>query len=238
MPPWKYKLFGSKRKDRYDAEILYFDTITKDFFNKLKKNKLLKNTWIIITADHGEEFGEHGRKMGHGRTLYSEVLRVPLIFYNKDVTKEERKIKSRVRLIDLAPTVLDLAGIPKPKLIDGVSLKREITEKVLTESGDLQAISQVGLNDLIKNKNLISIIDGDYKYIHDSISGKEELYNLENDPKERINLAKSAPETLAEFRKIRDNYMSTKRLAIKRVVPDDEFNKELKEQLRSIGYLQ
>ena len=91
--------------------------------NLLKEQNLMKNTYIIITSDHGEEFKDHG-SFGHNHTLYNELVHVPLIIQGPGIPKKTR-IADKVRLIDIFPTIFDLLGVHNKISsfnIDGISL--------------------------------------------------------------------------------------------------------------------
>jgi arylsulfatase A-like enzyme len=114
---------GALRKllARYDAEIRYTDETLRDLLDHFRRNGLLDNAAVIILADHGEEFFDHGRK-GHRRTLYEEVLRVPLILHFPGAPTEARRVPDIVSLIDVFPTVCELMGVDCEYAGPGVSL--------------------------------------------------------------------------------------------------------------------
>ena len=196
------------------------------------------NTWVIITADHGEEFMEHGNeRWGHGVTLYQEVLKVPLIFHHPSEAVSGKRVHQQVRLIDVAPTILDLLRIPIPDDMDGVSLAHDVVETAEVERQDLMAFSQVGLNDAAPDKNLIAATTPEHKYILDLVSGDEELYDLNLDPGETRNVATSHPDVA---RKFREEVLRFRRIQMAKrstIVEGVEIDDELREQLRSLGYL-
>ena len=96
-----------------DAEI-------RTLFDELEQLGFLDNALIVITADHGEEFGEHGR-MGHGFTLFNGVMRIPLIIVAPGFPAG-RVVEENVSLVDVAPTLLELLGLPAPPTFEGRSL--------------------------------------------------------------------------------------------------------------------
>ena len=104
----------------YDASIRYTDEVLARFFAALDTLGLAGETTIIITADHGEELADHGR-LGHTQ-LYPESLRVPLVVIHPDLAGG-RRIPGPVSSVDLAPTLLDLAGISSPEELAGASLR-------------------------------------------------------------------------------------------------------------------
>jgi len=176
---------------KYDTEIFYLDRQIEELLKKLEELEIKNNTIIIITADHGEEFGEHGG-VYHGRTLYEEVIHVPLIvYYPKDFNP--KMIEKKVGTIDIFPTILDILKMKIPENIDSVSLLPLIKnegkynrEYVLSE---LEVDKYESIYEIIINQKAIS-----YEYwklieINPEkgryVSG---LFNLKSDPQEKENL--------------------------------------------------
>lgn len=104
---------------RYNASIRYVDEVLRGFFDDLRKVGLLGQTAVIITSDHGEAFGEHGR-LGHEQT-YPEELLVPLVIIHPGLDRGYR-VATPVELIDIAPTVLDLLSVDSEMPMSGRSL--------------------------------------------------------------------------------------------------------------------
>ena len=104
----------------YDGEIAWVDRQLGRLVEGLAARGLERTTLIVLTSDHGEEFLEHGR-LGHGRTLYEEQLRVPLLLHHASLPPERRR--EPVSLIDVAPTLLELAGLEPPSELPGRSLR-------------------------------------------------------------------------------------------------------------------
>lgn len=106
--------------DRYDGGVRQASTELGDFFDFLEASGALEDTIVVLTSDHGEELGEHGQ-IGHERSLFRELLEVPLIVYVPGV--EPRSVDSgTVGLAEVVPTVLELLGVPPPASLDGTSL--------------------------------------------------------------------------------------------------------------------
>jgi len=140
-------------------------------------------------------------------TLYDEVVRVPLIVYSRNLAKwqEGMHVTQQVRTFDIAPTILDLAKLAIPDQMEGVSLQQFMTGWLRFTRPDLAAFSQVGLNDVAANKDLVAYTTPKLKYIYDFRNGTEELYNLKKDPKEQRNLTGEQPEEAAKLRqKVRE----------------------------------
>jgi len=106
--------------DNYDREIRFVDGQLRDLVGALDEHGLRASTAIVVLSDHGEEFGEHGY-FQHGTALYEESLRVPLVFSGPDIPVG-RRVAEQVSLIDVLPTLLQLADVPAPEGLDGRSL--------------------------------------------------------------------------------------------------------------------
>jgi arylsulfatase A-like enzyme len=106
----------------YDGEIRFTDEILGKILAAIEKRGRMQNTLLVITADHGEEFFEHGGK-GHQRTLFDEVVRVPLIARWPERFTAGSRVRDQVRLVDLMPTLLACAGVEKHPDVQG----RDIT---------------------------------------------------------------------------------------------------------------
>jgi len=109
---------------RYDAEVAFSDHEIGRFYDGLLERGLSDNTWLIVTADHGEEFWEHHRFL-HGHALYDELLRVPLVIVppmGVEGFVRGAVVDAQVQLEDIVPTLLELAGLRAPLALDGVSL--------------------------------------------------------------------------------------------------------------------
>jgi arylsulfatase A-like enzyme len=114
-------------QDAYDAEVLAIDEGLRALAAALDARGLLETSLLVVTADHGEEFQEHGG-MGHGRTLYDEVLHVPLVIRTPGQGRGV-VVDRLVSSVDVAPTILEVAGVPPRPTFEGVSLARDLTAR-------------------------------------------------------------------------------------------------------------
>jgi len=113
----------------YDGEIAWVDRQIARLIDALEQRGVLAETLVVLTSDHGEEFLDHGR-LGHGRTMYQEQLHVPLVFRHDSLPRERRP--EPVSLVDVAPTLLALAGVEPPVGLPGRSLLAPVSsERVL-----------------------------------------------------------------------------------------------------------
>jgi arylsulfatase len=170
---------------RYDEGINYSDALVGDFLEKLRAGKLLDNAVVIITADHGEGLFDHDYFF-HDFNLYEDTLRVPLLVRAPGLAAGE--VTEQVALIDLLPTVLDLAGIAPPEGAQGLSLRPLLygREPGAAFSRDIFSESGVGGK---------AVRSGKWKLIW--APGRAELYDLESDPGEKKDLAAKEKKTVA-----------------------------------------
>lgn len=130
-PPAEFDRFGvadvpetlplKKQDALYRGEILYTDQQMQRLLDSLDALNLADNTVLIVTADHGEAFGERGI-VGHGHDLTQEIMHIPLLIRAPGVAKPGLRVEGRASLVDIPPTVLDLAGVPIPPSVQGRTL--------------------------------------------------------------------------------------------------------------------
>jgi len=168
----------------YDGEISYVDEKLQEIFDIIEKLDILDDTLIIITSDHGESMTEHEIYFDH-HGLYETTTHIPLIIKPQGRFKP-RKIKEMVQHIDLMPTILELAGIKMHSKLDGRSL-------VPLLKGEGKGCKEVYMNECLYQAK-IAIRTEDWKFIIAIDKGvhpeapDRELYNLKDDPEEKINL--------------------------------------------------
>ncbi len=126
----------------YDAQIRYLDDLVDELLNGLQERGLLENTVVVLTADHGDEFLEHGG-LGHGTSVYGELLRVPLILSFPPLLEPGRRVEHLTQHIDLAPTLLDLLGLAQPSSFRGSNLF-EPADLIFAENGAWRATYAAG----------------------------------------------------------------------------------------------
>ena len=117
-PPAPY---DKRFSDPYDGEIAYADASLGKLFTYLRQHGLYEHTIIVMMSDHGESLGAHGEAM-HGIFLYDETIRVPLIIKLPGELLARRRVPTRVRLVDVAPTLLSMLSLPLPPTFQGESL--------------------------------------------------------------------------------------------------------------------
>jgi arylsulfatase A-like enzyme len=215
----------------YDSEISFADEYIGSFLDNLKEIGLYDDSFIIITANHGQEFMERGDYwIGNGRTLYRELIRVPLI------TKLPRSLKGRVieegvGLVDLNQTIITSAGL---KIPEGY----EYDGQPLSLSGDEQVDTRPIFVTTEKGATLQAVIKDGWKLIFDSETRLTRLYNLAQDPAESKDVASSHAEKLREMETLLYEWDYSTRLKRSRYeAKEPRFTPQEWQQLKSRGYL-
>ena len=187
---------------QYDGEIACTDAMLGRFWATLKELNLWDSTAILLTADHGESFFEHGTK-GHKNDLYVESLHVPLIIKSPD--QRIGRVDDRlVNLIDLHPTILELAGVDPGPTIHGRSIlgvPRSTTDPVYFELETSWYFTRRTTGEKYKkSEHWRAVLAGDRKLIHQEEDGRWELYDLTADPAEQSPLIATGDEEKARLR--------------------------------------
>jgi arylsulfatase A-like enzyme len=209
----------------YDGGIRYTDQYIGRLLADLEDNGLLDETILIVLADHGEEFWDHD-SLGHGHTIYQEQLHVPLLWRLPHARLGGRRVDAVVRLVDVAPTVLEALHFPPEASFEGESLLPLLRGE---ERQQRVAVSQAA--------GLKSVIDYPWKLILDTETRQSELYNLAADPEEETSLAGSE---IAQLRRLKEllTTESGPRVTDEERPGEEEISDELREQLKALGYLQ
>jgi arylsulfatase A-like enzyme len=215
-------------KAQYDASIYYTD----EYFGKLLKNldemKLLDNTIIVFTADHGEAFLEH-RFFLHNE-VYKQLMHVPLII-RLPAGCNGRTIKTPVGLEDITPTILSLVDVDIPEMVTGEQLP--MTSAVNRPERQFYGYYQFGSKEFFDE---FSLMEGDWKLVYQKYpNGKwqSELYNIAEDPEEQSPIT-AQTERRAKLHKDLLNWMnSPPSIGSNKIMIDPETIKHLK----SLGYV-
>jgi choline-sulfatase len=212
---------------RYDQEVAYVDAAIGELMLALQERGLYENTIVVVTADHGEGFLEHG-KLLHSFAPYEEVLRVPLIFrLPTSLLTPVPEVDAPAGLVDLMPTLLDLAGLPPASQAQGTSLVplmrgEPASERwIFAESADAVAVRD-------STHKLIRFHDGNF-----------EFYDLETDPAEQspetaacVDLCSQLAEQLVGHQRAMSELRRIDQEGGTAVLDQEEL-----EELRSLGYL-
>lgn len=181
--------------DAYDGSIAYLDRQLGELFAALERRGLLENTVVIVTSDHGEEFNEHGQ-MNHGNTIYFPSLHVPFIVAGAGLPQGVA-VTQPVTLRDVPATVLELVGAPAHATLPGQSLVRH-WRRAPDSLGAAPSLASPIFGEVDHARNLPAsipvsqgalksvVVDG-LHYIRNA-DGSEELYDVLQDPWERVNI--------------------------------------------------
>jgi choline-sulfatase len=232
MKPWIDQRKTSKPTDEqsYDSEINYVDDNIRKLFQLFGWDK---NTLLIVMADHGEEFMDHGGT-AHGKTLYREVLQIPLLVFMGDQGYEARRVKERISIMDIVPTLREYVGLPPSKEDMGVSLMSILR-------GEEWAFKDRMLNAHIRRQVLKggrtkkSLILGDWKYII-TLDESEELYNIVKDPTEKVNCIGHEKPTADKMKQLIITYEAQCK-KYPQESSKTSLDKETLDKLRAMGYI-
>jgi arylsulfatase A-like enzyme len=176
--------FGDRDVDRYDTEIAYADAQLGRLLPTLDP----ATTAIVVTADHGDEFREHGIRF-HARSLYNQVVRIPLII--RAPGAKASVVQTPVSLVDVMPTLLELAGIDGPVGMNGVSLAPALRG----ESTPARPILVELIPDKQIKRDMAAVVSAPWKIIWDREANAWSLFNLDDprDARERADDEPSLP---------------------------------------------
>jgi arylsulfatase A-like enzyme len=214
----------------YDGEIRYTDEVLGRVLNGLDRRGRLADAIVVVTADHGEEFFEHGGK-GHRRTLFEEVVRVPLVMRWPGRIEAGRVIEDPVRLVDVMPTLLALAGVEPPVAVQGRDLGPLLRGETLPEAPALLELRR-------PRRHLRGLRSAGRKLVSDA-RGRSLLFDLVRDPGEARPLRGS--EAVVEARRELDRTLEAAQgfrdgLAARGAVATP-LDREMRERLEALGYL-
>jgi arylsulfatase A-like enzyme len=226
--PWSWlKADGVSTVDQanalYSGEILFVDEEIRKVWNLLRRKSLLADTIVVFVSDHGEMLGDHGVYYDHA-TLFNPTVHVPCIIYGKGFKAGRRQML--MSTIDIAPTILELAGVPIPSQMDGFSFLHSLM------GGEAKKIHSY-VYSVHAGRHGISVITDRFKFMRNfrpQYGQKErELYNLADDPLENRDLITSKPELAHAMEKL---------IPMGKTDAPIELTPEQAQVLKSLGYLQ
>ncbi|HMA97352.1 MAG TPA: sulfatase-like hydrolase/transferase, partial [Polyangiaceae bacterium] len=179
--------YGDRDVDRYDSEIAFADDASGRIVDAVRQ--LRPETVVIVSSDHGEEFGEHGGRY-HGTTVYEEQVRVPLIV-NAPGLFQPRVVSEPVQTVDLLPTVLAALDVPRPPRIRGRDLGGLLTGRQTPGPGLA----------LAETEEQLLLAEGPFRLICSRMLGACKLYNIEADPKQQRDAGADFPEQADRLRR-------------------------------------
>ena len=230
---------------RYDSEIGYVDDKLRELYRRLRWDR---NTILVVTADHGEEFWDHGY-INHDKTLYDEVLHVPLLVHDSRGGLGPARRAENVSLIDVLPTLLEIAGQPPDARLMGRSLVPLLDGAPDAAFGTRRLYAHLertffkpwGATGTLMGKNgreryvAVAALDGRWKLIEDS-RGARHLYDLSADPGETHDLANDDPKMAGNLDGSLKDHAKTEKIYSSRSFEEEVDIRELA-RLRSLGYV-
>jgi arylsulfatase A-like enzyme len=234
--PPEFKTFGGDDAGAYRAAIRWDDDALRRVREKLDDAGLLDDNVIVLASDHGEAFGENG-KTGHARNVLTATLQTPLVM-RFPFPVEPIRVKSQVRNIDIAPTLLELAGEPIPDGFDGRSLLPLLTGAEAEE--DRVSLAALG-TPLYRDASVqVSVTDGRWTFARNVAPDPhpgEFLFDRSVDPGENVNLIEREPEAASRMRALLDAKLDEG--ADPDVLESDvRIDPSIAERLRAMGYLE
>jgi arylsulfatase A-like enzyme len=186
---------------------------------------------IVVTSDHGESFGER-RLLGHGRALYEELVRVPLIIKYPSADGRKGIVERRVSTVGIMPTVLEYVGLPIPRTVASETLDDEEQILIAESTRDVAWVLSFGKR---FDRDLKAAYDGNYKFVWNS-EGDHELYDIVDDPAEENNLYGEKPDLEKRFMSRLAPLIEESQSATALDLP--EIDPATRENLKKLGYLQ
>lgn len=165
---------------RYRNALREGDAALGTLMRGVQERGLAERTLWIVFGDHGEAFGQHEGNYGHTFNLYDENVRVPLLVATPGLGSTQHRSDRVVSLVDIAPTVLDLAGVPVPEIYQGHSM--------------LAPDARMAFFFADYSRGLLGLRDGSLKVIYAIDSERSSLFDLDADPLERVNVADRYPD--------------------------------------------
>jgi arylsulfatase A-like enzyme len=180
---------GSDEKNKTQGELQRYLSILNEvdgyiggLMDSLRERNLADDTLVVITGDHGEAFHQIHNTTGHGFSVYDEEVKVPLILWNPRLIPKGYRVPTIGSHVDLAPTVLDLLGVPAPAEWQGSSL--------FAPDHPPRAYFFAAA----RGQYLLGVREDRWKYIVDARRETEELYDLKKDPLEQVNVVADHPQ--------------------------------------------
>ncbi|MFC6722082.1 sulfatase [Halobacteriaceae archaeon SHR40] len=225
-------------REKYRGEVECLDRAIDSLLEDLAAREILDETIVVLTADHGDEFYEHGR-YGHGNLPYDELTHVPLVMRfpeSVDLPRGET-VDELVRCLDILPTVLDIndANIPETlqERLAGETLRPLIREESREESPTIVTEKRVRGEESLR----IGFRTEKWKYLYDGKTKERFLYDLESNPAESTDVSDSETTVADEFAEQLDLRLSRIDKTSENItVPNLEVDVGVEERLRALGY--
>jgi arylsulfatase A-like enzyme/Tfp pilus assembly protein PilF len=220
-PPERHRRFAHP----YDGDVAYADELVGRFLDRLRAKGILDRAVVAFTSDHGEGLNDHGEEE-HGIFLYREAVHVPLVLRLPGAMRAGTRVKGTVALADVAPTLLDLAGMPQDG-IDAVSLRPAVAagraEPRPVYSETLFPRYHYGWSELY------AVTEARYRYIR---APRPELFDVARDPAEKENVIASSAAAADKMKAWLERQVD-----LGKVAPPEAVSPEVLEKLQALGYV-
>lgn len=221
--------FQNRFADRpYDGDIAFADQQVGRLIDFLRQRRVSDRTLVVVAGDHGEGFGEHDEQE-HGFLLYDSTLRVPLIVAGPTITRKNHREPASVSLTDIYPSILGVLQIPWKERVSGVSFEPSLRGGSITPrdcySETEACYAAYGW------APQASVANDRWKFIN---SVRPELFDLQNDPSEKNNLAESEPDQLEQMREL---FTSVRAKMADVPTADVKHDPRHLQQLKALGYV-
>jgi arylsulfatase len=217
----------------YAGEVAYTDAHVGRLFEALRARGAKRPVVAALTADHGEEFWDHGH-FEHGHDYYREVTWVPLVFWGAGAVPAGRTVTTVAGLIDVAPTLLELAGLPAMAGAATPGEGRSLAGHWSTGAADTAAPARFSGGNLY-GLPAVLVEDGPWRFLLRA-NGMQELYDVSRDPQERSNRVLEHPEIAERYRRALEpqlaSLMHTGEGAVAQKLTPEQL-----EALKALGYV-
>ena len=251
----EYETVRQPLVDMYDGGVLYTDYLAGKVIDLWRQKGLLDNTVVVVLSDHGEVMGEHGA-FGHVTPVVEEDLRVPMVMRYPQKIKAGTVVSEPVSTVGVYATIMELADLPRPPMAQVGSLLSEsagadLGKPILAERFEEHMLAARfepgtanGVGPQVNPRGRYRTFrDGDYKLVQHSTDGYF-LYNLKEDPEEKVELSAREPGKLTDMRYRLEDWLEKLKLPRDINAPVDmprdkpEMSKEEEEALKALGYLE
>ena len=216
-------------RGRYAAGVHAVDRQLGPFLEEMKQSRVLDESIVVVTADHGEELCDNGG-WDHGFRLWDNQIRVPLLVHLPGGAGAGRRVEDVVSLIDLMPTLLAQGGITPPDAAQG----HDFSSLLEGGAGDGPGVSYAG--GVKWSPELHSLRAPDWKLIRDGRAGPTQLFDLTTDPGEQHDVSQARPHELASLEGTLAAHQDALAVLPSLAPAQGEVSDEMKKRLEALGY--
>ena len=230
-------IFGTTYSDAYDNSILWEDQQVGEILAELYRHDMAKRTIVVVVADHGEAFGEHGTE-GHARDVHHEVTRTPFIIGFPFRLEAGLVVNHPTQNIDVFPTIFALLGIESDRPTDGKSRLGWLMGDYTPDypDRDYAHLDRTWGKTSAESDTVVAIREGNYRLIHNvNEPDRDLLYDVKSDEAEFVNIAADAPGVLKTLRSTAEQYLELES-PWEGGAPEVDLDEMSLRQLRALGY--